>query len=366
MVNDRVLKAKRAAFAIKQAISTTQNISTNLSMSLFDKQVETILLYGSPIWGIPSSKRYLKLKGDTLDTNTRVAAYKYLQSIGINDINIICFRRLKVNQGITLTVNNVSDKLEIMTKHIKTPATFTIEENEKLLSDDVEILYSSYCTYSVGVSKYASTKLTLNDLGRFPIKIRSMVLAILYWLRLEHGTKNFLLNKAFDAMKQENHPWIQNIQYALWQIGLRNVWQKLKSFEKKQLKSILTTRLKDIYLQTFSNYCGMTANQNKCKIINTCQQLAYEPKAYLTRIRSANIRNMFTRFRIDANCTLDSRYRSFSNKSVEDSQCKICNVVQSVDHVLLHCKGSNLTTTELYSRTNSVTVLCTQLSQSIR
>ena len=31
-------------------------------------------------------------------------------------------------------------------------------------------------------------------------------------------------------------------------------------------------------------------------------------------------------------------------KSVEDSLCKICNVVQSVDHVLLHCNGSNLTT----------------------
>ena len=27
---------------------------------------------------------------------------------------------------------------------------------------------------------------------------------------------------------------------------------------------------------------------------------------------------------------------------MEDSLCKICNVVQSVDHVLLHCKGSNL------------------------
>ena len=84
MVNDWVLKAKRAAFAIKQAISTTQNISTKLSTSLFDKQIELILLYGSPIWGIPSSTHSLKLNGDTLDTNTRVAAYKCLQSIGIN------------------------------------------------------------------------------------------------------------------------------------------------------------------------------------------------------------------------------------------------------------------------------------------
>ena len=96
--------------------------------------------------------------------------------------------------------------------------------------------------------------------------------------------------------------------------------------EKKQLKHILTTRLKDIYIQTFNNYCSKTANQKKCKIINTCQQLAYESKAYLTQIRSANIRTMLNRCCIDANCTLDSSYRSFRYKSMEDSLCKTCNV----------------------------------------
>ena len=120
-------------------------------------------------------------------------------------------------------------------------------------------------------------------------------------------------------MKQENHPWIQNIQYALWQIGLGNFWQNPKSFEKKQLKRIRTTRLKDIYIQTFSNYYGTTENKNKCKIINTCQQLTCVPRAYLTQIRSGNIRNMSTRFCIDANCTLDSRCISFRYKSVEES-----------------------------------------------
>ena len=98
-------------------------------------------------------------------------------------------------------------------------------------------------------------------------------------------------------------------------------------------KVILTTILKDIFIQTFNNYCSTTANQNKC------QQLTYEPKAYLPKIRSDNICNMFTRFRIDANCTLDSRYRGFRYKSVEDSLCKTCNVIQFVDHV----QGSKLT-----------------------
>ena len=144
-------------------------------------------------------------------------------------------------------------------------------------------------------------------------------------------------------MKQENHPWIQNLQYTLLQIGLGDIWQNPKPFEKKQLKRISTDYQTKGYLYTGIQQLllYLTENQNNCKIINTCQQLTYEPKAYLTRIRSANIRNMFTRFRIDANCTFDSCHRSFRYKSVEDSLCKICNVVQSVDHVLLHCKGSN-------------------------
>ena len=29
---------------------------------------------------------------------------------------------------------------------------------------------------------------------------------------------------------------------------------------------------------------------------------------------------------------------------MEDSLCKTCNVIQFLDHVLLHCKGSKLTT----------------------
>ena len=44
---------------------------------------------------------------------------------------------------------------------------------------------------------------------------------------------------------------------------------------------------------------------------------------------------MFTRFHIDANCTLDTCYTSFRQRYVEDSGCKICNAVQFVDHVLL-------------------------------
>ena len=51
---------------------------------------------------------------------------------------------------------------------------------------------------------------------------------------------------------------------------------------------------------------------------------------------------MFTKMRIDANCTLDSQLRSFRNTKTKDPICKECNDVQSVTHVLLTCQNEDL------------------------
>ncbi len=65
--HDRVWKAKKASFPIHKALSTTQNVSVNLALSHFDKQIEPILLYGCPIWGFPPSNCPIRLKYDQLD-----------------------------------------------------------------------------------------------------------------------------------------------------------------------------------------------------------------------------------------------------------------------------------------------------------
>ncbi len=53
--------------------------------------------------------------------------------------------------------------------------------------------------------------LTLGELGKFPLSHKASVLALAYWLRMEQGTENVLLNKTFNSMKRENHPWLQNV-----------------------------------------------------------------------------------------------------------------------------------------------------------
>ena len=117
-----------------------------------------------------------------------------------HDIEIVKCRELSATDNIEITVSNVSDKVKIINEYMKAPTTFTIEEIQKNTSNDIERSYSNFCKFSIGVSKYARTNLTLGELGRYPIQIRLVVLAALYWICLEHCTTYFLLDQAFKVM----------------------------------------------------------------------------------------------------------------------------------------------------------------------
>ena len=128
---------------------------------------------------------------------------------------------------------------------------------------------------------------------------------------------------------------------AVW---LRQHLVQSENLQEKLLEIATNNQIKRyIYIQTFDTYCLDSINSEKCKVINACQQDLYETKPYLSQLRSANVRSMFTKMRIDANCTLDSQLRSFRNTKTKDPLCKECNDVQSVTHVLLTCKNKDLT-----------------------
>ncbi len=61
IVEDRVKKTKRATFALKQALGTSVNTSPKLAMSLYEKQIEPILRYGCPLWGLPESNCSIRI-----------------------------------------------------------------------------------------------------------------------------------------------------------------------------------------------------------------------------------------------------------------------------------------------------------------
>ena len=131
-----------------------------------------------------------------------------------------------------------------MCLHNKSPVTFSVEEVVKGPESAVETFYSTSCKYTLGISKYSSTTLALGELGRYPIQHRVILLTMLYWLRLEHNQKKKKKNLAFQTIKKENHQWLKNIEYYLWKIGYRNVWEDPNGWKKTSFKLAIARRLR--------------------------------------------------------------------------------------------------------------------------
>ncbi len=92
-------------------------------------------------------------------------------------------------------------------------------------------------------------------------------LALAYWLRMEEGTENVLLNNAFNSMKRENHPWLQNVYFFLFKIRLKEVWLVPHVWSKRSLKIVCNT---NTYLQKHHNYVFREENNSKCFISRIC------------------------------------------------------------------------------------------------
>ncbi len=147
-------------------------------------------------------------------------------------------------------------------------------------------------------------------------------------------------------MKGENHPWLQNIKYLLYKIGLGDIWLSSGMGERNYIKSIVTERLQDLYIQQVNEYatCANANNNDKCKILSLCTTYngKYHKQKYLSEIESPEIRSIITKVRIDINCTWDSNKRSFRYRNVATNECNYCKEVKSVEHLLLYCKHPDI------------------------
>ncbi len=77
-----------------------------------------------------------------------------------------------------------------------------------ILKNIIIISQLLFVKFSLGVYKFESNTLTLGELGRFPIERKAIRQSILYWLRLEQGTENPLLNLAFHDCKFFKMNWL--------------------------------------------------------------------------------------------------------------------------------------------------------------
>ncbi len=339
MEEDRIEKAQKASFAIRQAISTTSNVSIKLALNLFDRQIEPILLYGSPIWGIPNSSTIIHIKFNNMKTSDlKNKVMQVFDSIGAEGIKPITCRFLKSKGEVTVSLENIMDKIKIISKYKPGQTDLELVEYENNKTSEIDTFYNKFCKYALGITKYASNHMTLGELGRFPIMNKCIVNGLLYWWRLAHGSENPLLNYAYKTMCDENHKWLQNIKVLLYSTGLGNIWENIHNFDKTELKNKVQTHLENQFIQKHDEYVNKTENSEKCKIFNIVRMNEYCQQKYLSKIDSPQTRSIFSKLRLDVNSTFDCKVRSFRFKEAVISTCNYCtDKTQDILHILLNC-----------------------------
>ena len=352
-MEDRIDKALKCSYVLRNAISHHHNISTTLAMSLFNKQIAPVLLYGCSVWAAPEINAYLNIKVNKLDWFANKQAEQLLYRLMNRYIDIEKSVIYRDENRILLKLKSWEDKLEILQQSARNPITFLIADHDIKCSENLsfEKVQTKFIKFALGVPKTTSTSACLRELGEYPVSIRAYTQCVMYYHRLEaisneNSDSFILLNSAYNTMKEYKHPWLNSIHYILAKNGMDDVYRDMSNLRSNYVKNSVKMRLCSIYEQ--DNHAKLSEKSYLRLLAKCTDTTEYKTQPYLKLITSPSIREVFTKIRTNSS--------KLSNKPYEesDSRCDTCNVMLDIEHMLIKCPKNQVHRNEYYNHMKDV------------
>ena len=290
-------------------------------------------------------RRRFLINGVCLDN---VRTYKYLGFLltpsgeirsGLQDLRdraLKAFMKLKNTLGDAFN-KNVLTTLELYDALIKPILLFSSDfwGCMKLpKSNPIENLHMMMCKQLLGVQKQTTNIGVLLELGRVPLDILAVKLAIKNWERIKQRRANPLLMKSYlDAMNQ-NLLWISTIKEYLENNGMLNLY--INSYENKPL--FIHKKLFQTLFDKFHQTAFETIRNEKSKLRVYAifkNKIGFEK--YLFNIKNPAKRAILTKFRL-SNHKLMVEVGRYKGIPKEMRFCPFCpNTVESEIHILFSC-----------------------------
>ena len=341
-VEDRLTKANRAIFILKQALSTTRNVNAKLAKNLFQKQIEPIISYGCSNWALPKSNLYAYI--ENIPNNLDITKVK--DNLVTKGVNLITCRRIgrcsNPMRSILIQFGTFEDKMKFLTCNMNDlhKNAMAVNYTIKLDSFNYEKTQNMFCKFALGVNRYSSNHACRAELGQFPLSYKLWTLCTKFWLRLEGGRCNDILLNAYYTCKEEKHEWIENIKYLLFTNGYGNIWYNctLHSSKDEYINNtslMFHTRMKDEYCQYYDNKCKESNIYNHI----SSNSNVYGFEEYLNNVKNPTLRSNICKLRIGNNKLNYYTGTRFNTNTL----CNLCdqNVEETVKHVLLYCNNYN-------------------------
>ena len=157
-VEDRLTKANRAIFILKQALSTTRNVNAKLAKNLFQKQIEPIISYGCSNWALPKSNLYAYI--ENIPNNLDITKVK--DNLVTKGVNLITCRRIgrcsNPMRSILIQFGTFEDKMKFLTCNMNDlhKNAMAVNYTIKLDSFNYEKTQNMFCKFALGVNRYSS------------------------------------------------------------------------------------------------------------------------------------------------------------------------------------------------------------------
>lgn len=327
-VEDRVKKSKRMIYPIKQLAMVGSNRNIPVAISVFDKQVIPVLLYGAAIWSLPTKTRFCYANG-IMETNenTKSMLDKYITDKLGRHIDIKSAKRVgkksNLPRKVLLELKSVSDKNQLLfNQSVLNITNFDTKDENKTTDKNATNFYK----FLLDQSKFASSLACMSELGRYPTYIKAWTLAVKYWVRLEKGTKNVLLNLAYEEERVRKNWWYSSLEMILQENGMADVLQNGKGLNPAAFANYFGQRLKDQHIQKWQT------SIKKSQRLTIKDRLIYDRAQYLDHLTSGNLKKIFTKLRVGHNNL------GYSVKS-KQTTCPYCPIeVETIEHTLLSCK----------------------------
>lgn len=211
----------------------------------------------------------------------------------------------------------------------------------------IENLHIYACKRFLHTSLFSCNNAVMGDLGRYPIKLTAMKRCMKYWLRIlklsddRHVKLCYNMLMLYDNHGYEN--WVTYIRRNLYSNGFGYIWDNQRVHNEELFLKEYVCRLKDQYLQTWTELC---ASNNKLNKFYVFIKPSFEIESYVNDLDIWKFKSCLANFRCSSHQLMIEKGRHIG-LALEDRLC-ICgdNSIEDEYHFVLICPlYSNLRST---------------------
>ena len=199
---------------------------------------------------------------------------------------------------------------------------------------------------ALGAYKTTPSCMILGELGCYPIKIEIQCRMLAFWYKLMIELQNGVSKLSCTMLKLQLHllekgehvfPWLDNIKTLLNNLGLTYLWNR-QTVSINVFKKIIKQRLKDQYIQTWSN----DVNNNSICYNYRMYKDGFKFENYLISLDNP-LRDSMMKFRF-SNHKLPIQSQRFIGIEREERVCELCNTGEIGDefHYLFKCNDERI------------------------